>query len=87
MRRYALQKFVESEKVDYKRILERDGLVCHICTLPVEEEDLQFDHVMPLSKGGPHTEKNIKVSHARCNQRKGARAIDAYGRLAQQIER
>jgi len=53
--------------VDYNYILERDGLACHICGKPVSEEVLHFDHVVPLSKGGEHSNKNIKVSHSFCN--------------------
>jgi hypothetical protein len=32
-----------------------------------------MDHVIPLSKGGPHIEENIRPAHAVCNLRKGAR--------------
>jgi len=35
-------------------------------------EDLHFDHVVPLSKGGPHTTENIRPSHSTCNLKKGA---------------
>ncbi len=58
-------------RVAYKAVLARDGMVCHICTLPIASiADLHFDHVIPLSKGGPHTAENIKPAHALCNLRK-----------------
>jgi hypothetical protein len=64
------------EIVSFAAILERDGMVCHICTLPIaSRSDLHFDHVIPLSKGGPHMAANIKPSHARCNLSKGPRIL------------
>jgi 5-methylcytosine-specific restriction endonuclease McrA len=30
-----------------------------------------FDHVAPLSRGGPHSEANLRVACAPCNRRKG----------------
>ncbi len=61
--------------VSYRAILERDGHVCHICGLDVATDDVHFDHVIPLSKGGAHSMENIKVSHSKCNLRKAARLI------------
>jgi len=62
--------------VDLAAVLARDGMVCHICTEPIESlADLHFDHVIPLAKGGPHAMDNISPAHAICNMRKGARII------------
>jgi 5-methylcytosine-specific restriction endonuclease McrA len=62
-------------KVDYKKIIMRDGYICHICGNLVHPKDLQFDHVFPLSKGGSHTDDNISVSHALCNNKKRAKIV------------
>lgn len=62
-----------ADRVDYEAILKRDGLVCHICGLPILPSQLEFDHVIPLARGGAHSALNIKPSHALCNRRKGAR--------------
>lgn len=32
-----------------------------------------IDHIVPLSKGGTHTQDNLQWAHLRCNQSKGAR--------------
>lgn len=62
--------------VRYEAILERDGMVCHICSEAIPSlHDLHFDHVIPLIKGGPHSEENIKPSHSQCNLRKGAKLL------------
>lgn len=78
-RRYQSRRFAAAiEDVSYPAILERDGMVCHICSDDIPSmSDLHFDHVMPLSKGGAHSYDNIKPSHASCNMRKGAKILPA----------
>jgi len=66
----------DGERVNFKDILERDGMVCHICGDEIPTmKDLHFDHVIPLAKGGPHSADNIRPAHALCNMRKGARIL------------
>jgi 5-methylcytosine-specific restriction endonuclease McrA len=72
-RHEALKRTQQVEPVDYAAVLARDGYVCHICRQDVPPDDVEFDHVMPLSKGGAHSMENVKVSHRRCNRRKHAR--------------
>jgi len=73
-RRRARKAATQTESVDLAQILARDGMVCHICTEPIDSlDDLHFDHVIPLAKGGPHIAENIRPSHAQCNMHKGAR--------------
>lgn len=62
------------EPICYAEIRERDGMICQICGLPVDEYlkhpdhfSLSFDHAVPLSKGGTHTNDNLQVSHLICN--------------------
>jgi 5-methylcytosine-specific restriction endonuclease McrA len=75
-RRKALIRSVTIEKVDYDAILARDGWVCHLCREKIDgREDLNFDHVVPLSRGGAHSMANISPSHALCNNRKGPRGV------------
>jgi len=64
------------EKVDYREILERDGYICHICGGTVDPEQLHYDHVIPIARGGSHTKENIKVSHAVCNMRKSSKLLE-----------
>lgn len=61
--------------VSYDAILLRDGYRCWLCGGPVAPADVSFDHVVPLSKDGPHTEENIRVAHWVCNHKKGARLV------------
>ena len=62
-------------RVNYADILARDGLRCHICGGDVEAGGVHFDHVIPIGRGGHHSVDNIKVSHADCNRRKGAKLL------------
>ena len=54
-------------------VIARDGYVCQLCGGDVEPSDVHLDHVVPFSRGGPTTVKNLQVTHARCNLSKGAR--------------
>lgn len=66
------------EPVDYEQIWRRDRGRCHICKEPVRRSLAHFDHVIPLSKGGEHSETNIAVAHGRCNVRKNAFVLTLF---------
>lgn len=51
---------------------EAAGGRCHYCH---EFKPLTMDHVIPVSKGGPHTASNIVPACQPCNSRKGARLL------------
>jgi len=61
--------------VDYGFILKRDAGICHICKLPVIPSERSFDHVIPLCKGGHHSNENISLSHLKCNLKKGTKLL------------
>jgi hypothetical protein len=48
----------------------RDGGRCRRCG---SAEELHFDHVIPVSRGGANTVANIQLLCAPCNRTKGAR--------------
>lgn len=73
MRYEARKKNNAVSRVSYDAILQRDDYTCYICELPVVPSDVEFDHIVPLSRGGAHEESNIAVVHALCNKHKGAR--------------
>lgn len=75
-RRRAHKQGTRTGRVNYKRILERDGYHCYICEDVVTPDQVSFDHKTPLSRGGTHTENNIKVAHKICNFRKGTRLLE-----------
>ena len=68
-------------KVDYKAIIVRDKMICGICHKRVVRQDLAFDHIIPLTCGGSHTEDNIQVTHRSCNSAKGRGRLPSQTRL------
>lgn len=45
----------------------------HRCVYCGAKENLEADHIVPLSKGGPHTKSNIAPACRHCNRVKNAR--------------
>lgn len=56
-----------------RAVMQRDGLTCGICAESVEPDDVQLDHIIPVSLGGENRLENLRVTHSLCNARKGAR--------------
>lgn len=62
-----------------RAVLERDGGQCRECGA---RADLQFDHVIPWSRGGAHDDPdNLALRCGPCNRRKGARVPSLWARL------
>ena len=49
-----------------RAVFVRDGHSCQYCNAPAEN----IDHVIPRSKGGPHTWENVVAACRPCNARK-----------------
>lgn len=64
-----------AEKFGREDVLEKWGTDCHICDELVDLEDWHMEHVVPLSKGGPHTLENVKPAHPICNLQKGTKPV------------
>jgi 5-methylcytosine-specific restriction endonuclease McrA len=62
--------------VNFDDVLMRDGAVCHICNCTVPLNEIEYDHVIPLARGGEHSNDNLRVAHRLCNIRKGAKILD-----------
>lgn len=65
-------------RIDFEKIKTRDKMRCHLCRKKVRLKELHFDHVIPLAKGGAHSEENLAVSHAKCNLRKQDRLVKLF---------
>ncbi len=57
--------------IDFLLIFKKHPF-CFYCGSPLELPEVEFDHFIPIAKGGPHVSDNIRVSCMPCNRRKGA---------------
>lgn len=74
-RRKAQKLKTQTEKIDYAKILRAAKGICGICRQPFDLFGIDFDHIVPLARGGTHTKENIQATHSRCNRAKGAKVI------------
>lgn len=84
-RRRARKQSVPFEDFTREEIFERDGWICGICREPVDRSlafpdhlSASLDHIVPLSRGGPHTRANSQCSHWICNSRKTNGLADGF---------
>lgn len=49
-------------------VLQRDLNKCVLCG---DDSNLQFDHILPVSKGGNNEPENLRILCQRCNQSRG----------------
>lgn len=61
---------VISREVQFK-VIRRDNNTCQICSKTVLDKDIQFDHIIPWSKGGSSDESNIRILCPECNRKRG----------------
>jgi 5-methylcytosine-specific restriction endonuclease McrA len=57
----------------------RDGYECQYCGTRMGPRDLTLDHVMPRSRGGTTSWRNVVAACGPCNRRKGHRTPDEAG--------
>ena len=50
-----------------QNVWKRDGGKCVMCG---SRERLEYDHIIPISKGGSNTERNIELLCEKCNRNK-----------------
>lgn len=73
-KRWAIKKDLFVEDVDPRIVFQRDKGMCGICRKSVDvNSNWELDHIVPLSKRGPHSYANIQLSHRRCNRSKAAK--------------
>ena len=56
-----------------KNVMLRDGHLCQYCAARLPTRDLNIDHVLPRSRGGPDTWENLVTACRVCNLRTGRR--------------
>lgn len=58
-----------------RTVFERDGWQCVYCG---SSDNLEADHIVPLSKGGRSTLDNLSAACKSCNSSKGARLVEEW---------
>lgn len=69
------------QQVQFTRanIYARDEYTCQYCAEEFKTEELTFDHVHPVSQGGPRTWENIATACITCNRKKADRTPEQAG--------
>jgi len=52
------------------KVVRRDNHVCQVCHQYVPDTDVEFDHIIPYSRGGPTNVENIRLLCRTCNRKK-----------------
>ena len=55
------------------RVVRRDNSTCQICGKHLLDNEIEFDHKIPYSKGGSTEENNIQVTCFDCNRVKSSK--------------
>jgi hypothetical protein len=66
-----------------KWLLTAEVIACYWCRRELRPDERQIDHIIPLLLGGPHSVGNLCVSCQPCNNRKGAKAPEAFAGQAE----
>lgn len=59
-----------------RAVVERDQGACQVCG---SDSEPTLDHIVPYSRGGLHTTRNLRVLCRTCNSRKSARTPREWG--------
>lgn len=71
---------VQWDMVDLRTVYARDSGICGICGEPVSIDVVTFDHIVPISRGGPHLFENLQPAHFGCNSAKRTRTNEEHAR-------
>ena len=52
------------------KVVRRDNHVCQVCHQYIPDNEVEFDHIIPYSKGGPTSVSNIRLLCRACNRKK-----------------
>ena len=52
------------------RVVRRDNYTCQECSKHLQDNEVEFDHIIPLAKGGSTEEHNIRLTCFDCNREK-----------------
>jgi hypothetical protein len=59
-------------------VINRDGMICCYCDIPLTFEAVTMEHIVPDSRRGTFNTTNLTVSCATCNNKRGNRPFFEY---------
>ena len=62
------------------KVVRRDNQICQVCFKHVRDDEIEFDHIIPYSKGGPTTVENIRLLCRSCNRKKSNSLNELLGK-------
>jgi 5-methylcytosine-specific restriction endonuclease McrA len=77
--KYVRVRKTRSVKFSRANIYARDRHTCQYCGQTLPSDELTFDHVIPVSRGGAKSWENIVTACVECNRRKGGRTSEEAG--------
>ena len=58
------------------RVVRRDNYICQKCGKHLKDNEIEFDHIIPYTKGGSSDENNIQLTCIDCNRKKSKKLPD-----------
>lgn len=68
-------------KALYRRARGEKTVKCYLCGKVIPMGERHVDHIVPLSKGGEHSARNLAVACAKCNMSKKSKMPEEIGLL------
>lgn len=59
-------------------LLKKSSGVCYLCSAPLTKYDMHIEHIIPIAKGGTHTDENLAAACATCNSRKDDKIVSFH---------
>lgn len=59
-------------------VFKRDNQVCQVCRKNIPYDEINFDHIIPWSKGGSSEASNIRILCESCNKSRGINYESEY---------
>lgn len=70
----AEKRQIKLDAKEMKLLLNKQSNKCPICKCPIYfGDEIEIDHIVPLSIGGLDERNNLQAVHMSCNRKKGAR--------------
>lgn len=59
-------------------VYSRDKQICQLCNKNIPYDEIQYDHIIPWSKGGSSNHQNIRLVCSDCNKKRGNNYEDDF---------